>query len=104
MIRALESDEVERVLRGSTGGKNMNSVYVVAESPIDWESPAGPVDEQAQPRVGVPDFYYFGPGDKHWIGQPCDVLGTLPGDPGARLVRLACGCRTRVPRAFLQPC
>jgi hypothetical protein len=85
------------------GAENMNSVCVVVEPLIDWESPSGPVDEQAQPRLAVPDFFFIGPGDRHWIGQGCDVLGSLPGNPGSRLVRLACGCRAQVPCASLQP-
>jgi hypothetical protein len=71
---------------------------------VDWESAAGPVEAgpKAAPRTGLPDFLFVGPGDWHWIGQRCDVLGCPSGDPGARLVRLACGCRAHVPRASLR--
>jgi hypothetical protein len=85
----------------------MNTVWAVAEQvgaddAADWESPAGPVDEGAQPRPGVPDFFFMGPGDRHWIGQRCHVLGPPPSDPSAQLVRLSCGCSAQVPRASLQ--
>ena len=85
----------------------MTSTYAVvelvgAEDAVDWESPAGPVDGEAGPRPGLPDFFFLGPGDGHWIGQRCEVLGSLPGDPSARLVRLTCGCCAQVPRASLQ--
>jgi hypothetical protein len=73
------------------------------EPAIDWESPAGPVDEQLEPRLSAPDFLFLGPGDSHWIGQPCAVLVSVPGNPSAQLVRLACGCRALVPRAALHP-
>jgi hypothetical protein len=76
---------------------------VVADDAIDWESPAGPSEiEGERPRLTLPEFFFVGPGDRHWIGQRCDVLGTPPGDPSAQLVRLACGCRAEVPSAWLR--
>ncbi|HEY1296948.1 MAG TPA: hypothetical protein VGJ60_28050 [Chloroflexota bacterium] len=75
---------------------------VGADDEVDWESPAGPVESEAVPQAGVPKFFFIGPGERHWIGQHCDVLGSLPGDPSTRLVRLACGCRVLVPRTSLQ--
>ena len=78
---------------------------VVTDEVVDWESPAGPLDGEVrpQPRPDLPDFFFMGPGDGHWIGQRCDVLGCPSGDPSAQLVRLACGCCVQVPRASLQP-
>jgi hypothetical protein len=70
---------------------------------VDWESPAGPVDRLARPRLDVPAFLLAGPGDGHWVGQRCDVLESVVGDPNCTLVRLQCGCHARVPRGSLQP-
>lgn len=88
----------------------MNSIYAVIErglvdaaQPIDWESPAGPVDHEVRPRPGLPNYVFIGPGDKHWIGQRCDVLGAAYGNPSSQLVRLTCGCKAQVPSEALQP-
>jgi hypothetical protein len=86
----------------------MRSVGAVVErvgtsAAVDWESPAGPVDERVQPGLDAPVFLFTGPGEAHWIGQRCDVLGTLCEDPKCKLVRLACGCRAQVPLGSLQP-
>jgi hypothetical protein len=70
---------------------------------VDWESPAGPADDGVCPRTKSPAFIFGGTGDKHWSGQRCDVLGSVPGDSSALLVRLACGCRVWAPRAALLP-
>jgi hypothetical protein len=93
-------------------GPNVDAMNAVVEpvgtvDGVDRESPAGPCEAEAgpgvRPRPGLPDFLFVGPGDGHWIGQRCDVLGCPSGDPSTRLVRLACGCRAHVPRASLQP-
>lgn len=76
----------------------MTSLYAM----VDWESPAGPSEGEVGTRPGLPDFLFMGPGDSHWIGQHCVVLESVPSDPSARLVRLACGCCVQVPRASLQ--
>ena len=76
------------------------SVAVGVDGMVDWESPAGPIDDEA--RANVPEFVFDRACDVHWIGQRCDVLGVLPGDPSARLVRLTCGCRVQVPRSSIQ--
>jgi hypothetical protein len=81
--------------------KTSSSTRAVAGPAIDWESPAGPVDERAQPRMGLTAFYFMGPGDTHWIGQQCDVLGSPTRNPSAVLIRLACGCCAAVPRTSL---
>ena len=70
---------------------------------VDWESPAGPVDERVKPGPGAPVFLFAGPGEAHWMGQRCAVVATLSGDPKRQLVRLACGCRAHVPLGSLQP-
>jgi hypothetical protein len=88
----------------------MNSTCVVIErdlvdaaDPIDWESPAGPADRAGHPGPGLPNYVFTGPGDRHWIGQRCEVLGAPYGDPSTQLVRLTCGCHAQVPSASLQP-
>jgi hypothetical protein len=87
----------------------MNSICAIvernlvdADDGIEWESPAGPADGGALPQPGLPDHVFMGPGDKHWIGQRCDVVGDPDGDPSTQLVRLTCGCRAHVPSASLQ--
>ncbi len=67
----------------------------------DWESPAGR-EAAAFARLLPPVFVFHGPGDVHWIGQPCDVIDTPFADPETRTVVLACGCRARVPSSALR--
>jgi len=89
----------------ATGGTEMIGTCAVTagvDHVVDWESPAGPIEDDARPMRRLPGFIFTGPGDVHWIGQRCDVLGALPGDPSLRLVRLTCGCRVHVPRSALQ--
>ena len=75
---------------------------VAGSEEVDWESPAGRTDQHARAGHDAPDYLFAGPGDAHWIGQLCAVVGALPGNPDGQLVRLACGCRAQVPRASLQ--
>src|SRR5262245_56085756 len=69
------------------------------EFEVDWESPSG-CEEPPFPRVCLLPYLFIGPGDAHWIGQPCAVLGPA-GEGDLQAVVLACGCRAEVPRTGL---
>jgi hypothetical protein len=83
-------------------GARTDAELVASDVVVDWESPAGPEDVAGHARSDFPALVYIGPGEAHWIGQRCEILATLPGHTGAPLVRLACGCRARVPYTALQ--
>lgn len=71
----------------------------IVDVTVDWESPAGG-DTSPFARSGVQGYVFDGPGDAHWIGQPCGVIQSE--DHESPMVVLACGCRTRTPWSSLK--
>jgi hypothetical protein len=65
------------------------------EADVDWERPAAGEAAPAS-RVCQPAYRYRGDGESHWVGQPGDVI-EVDGHGDEFLIRLACGCRVRVP-------
>jgi hypothetical protein len=68
---------------------------------VDWESPAG--GPTALPRIARLSFMYRGTEDEHLCGQSCLALEPPESATEWCSVAFACGCRSRVLRALLQP-
>ncbi len=62
----------------------------------DWESPAG--GESTRPRLARYTYTYRGPGSRHWLAQPCDILSSDNSADSHLHVVFACGCQTRAAR------
>jgi hypothetical protein len=50
--------------------------------------------------VHVPPYVFIGPGEVHWIGQPCRIVRVDSTEQV--VVALACGCEACVPRSTLR--
>ena len=90
--------DVDRQLisAGTAGGVSTRS------GEPDWESPAGPGGDSSS---GGPSshFVFVGPGDDHWLGQRCEIVGAVQrGDAALHAVVLACGCRVSAPHTALR--
>jgi hypothetical protein len=68
---------------------------------VDWESPAG--GPAALPRIARLSFTYHGTVGKHLCGQSCLALDPPESATEWCAVAFACGCRSRVLRALLEP-
>jgi hypothetical protein len=84
----------------STGVLTKQPDLPTTEARIDWESPAGP--DKTVPRSSRARYVFAGPGEPHWMGQPCEVVSANGGSAQTDLVQLACGCRGWVPRSTLR--
>ena len=71
------------------------------ESVFDWDSPVG--CESAPARLARYAYIYRGPGSRHWLAQPCDILWSDDSHDGRLDVVLACGCQTHVSRDCIVP-
>jgi hypothetical protein len=69
---------------------------------VDLESPAG--GPAALPRIARLSFTYHGAEDEHLCGQSCLALEPPESATEWCAVAFACGCRSRVLRALLEPC
>jgi hypothetical protein len=50
--------------------------------------------------VHIPPYVFIGPGEVHWIGQPCRIVRGETKE--LVVVALACGCEGCVPRSTLR--